>query len=72
MLYPNLEAEMKRMNYTRDNVAKALDCSVSAVYKMLSGKQRLTISQAMKLRDELLPGLPVDYLFDLSPQCREK
>ncbi len=68
MLYPNLEAEMTRMGYTKDDIGKCLNLHASGVYQMLSGKRKLSISRAFKIRDSLFPGMRVDYLFDTKPQ----
>ena len=63
-LYPNLEAEMKRKGYTRNDIAAALGIHVSGAYLILSGRRKLPISRAAIIRDKLFPGMKIDYLFD--------
>lgn len=64
MVFPNLEAEMKRFGYTRADIARALDIQVNSAYGLLSGKRTLSIYRAMKIRDRLFPGKTIDYLFE--------
>lgn len=65
MTYPNLEAEMVRKGYTREDIAKALGIHVSGVYLMLSGKRNLSVTRAQRIRNQLFPDMRLDYLFDL-------
>lgn len=46
MLYPNLEAELKRCDITKDELGKAIGVSRSNVYTRLTGKKEFTISEA--------------------------
>ena len=64
MVYPNLKAEMARQGYTGSDIAKALGIHVSGAYLLLSGKRSLPIRKAMQIRNELFPGMTLDYLFD--------
>ena len=68
MMYPNLEAEMVRLGYTKEDIGRCLNIHISGVYQMLSGKRNLSISRAIKIRDSMFPGMRVDYLFDISPR----
>ena len=72
MTYPNLEAEMVRAGYTREDIAKALGIHVSGVYLMLSGKRNLSITRAETIRNRLCPDLRLDYLFDLRAKVEGK
>ena len=67
MIYPNLEAEMARRGYTKEDLGKCLGLHASGVYLMLSGKRNLSISRALKIRDSMFPGRRIDYLFDPHP-----
>ncbi len=67
MSYPNLEAEMARMGYTKEDIARCLGLHISGVYLILSGKRRLPITSAIKIRDSLFPKMRLDYLFDIEP-----
>lgn len=68
MFYPNLEAEMKRNNLNRSDIAKVLGVHVSGVYRMLRGERKISVSQAKTIRDSLFPNLKLDYLFDEDPE----
>lgn len=63
MVFPNLEAEMKRSGYTRADIAKVLGIRASSAYGLLSGERTLSIYRAMRIRDSLFPGQAIDYLF---------
>ena len=69
MMYPNLEAELKRAGYTKGTIAEALGVHVSAVYRMMSGERKINITKAMEIRDKLFPNMAVDYLFDQTPKA---
>lgn len=62
--YPGFEREMRKRRYTRKDVAQALGLSVSATYQILTGKHRLTLEQALTIRDKLFPELTLDELWD--------
>ena len=67
MTYPNLEAELKRCGYTRNDIADVLGIHVSGVSAMMTGKREFSIYRARKLRDALFPDMRIDYLFDQNP-----
>lgn len=68
MIYPNLEAEMTRAGYDRQDVARALNVHLSTAYRLLEGTRTLSIARAKIIRDELFPDFRLDYLFDPKPQ----
>ena len=45
-LYPNLEAELKRYNVSRDEIAKAIGVSRSNLYTRLTGEKEFSLSEA--------------------------
>lgn len=63
MVYPNLEAEMVRAGYTREDIASKLGLHVSGVYQMLSGKRNISLTRAAQIRDAFFPNMRIDYLF---------
>ncbi len=67
-LYPNLEAELKRSGYSREDVARAIGVCASTASLKITGTRNLQLREAKELRDKLFPGLPLDYLFDFSPR----
>lgn len=62
MMYNNLEAELKRKEITRENLAKELDCTISTISLKLNGKYDFTMGEAKKLKKLL--NCSIDYLFD--------
>lgn len=70
MVYPNLEAEMARHGYTREDIASKLEIHVSGVYLMLSGKRNISLTRAAQIRDAFFPDMRIDYLFDTQNEGR--
>lgn len=64
MLYPNLEAEMKRNGVKVKDLAEVLKLDESGAYKILKGTRSLSIFRAREIRDNLFPGVSLEYLFD--------
>jgi len=62
-MYPNLEAEIARKGIHKKEIAKVWDCREATVYDKLNGKYRITLDEALSLRDEFFPGMRVEYLF---------
>ena len=71
MTYPNLEAELKRCGYTRNDIADVLGIHVSGVSAMMTGKRSFSVYRARKLRDAMFPNMRLDYLFDQNPSATE-
>ena len=64
MIYPNLEAEMKRYAVRRTDIARALGTSNAVVTNRLNGVQgEMSISDALTIRDLFFPGMDMAYLF---------
>jgi transcriptional regulator with XRE-family HTH domain len=63
LVYPNLEAELRRKGYSREDMAKVLEIHVSGVSAMMTGKRAFSIYRAEKLRNAMFPGMKLDYLF---------
>ena len=62
--FPNLASEMARAGYGAKEIASALGCSRYSVYSRLRGEAQTSVAEAAKVRDELFPGMTIDYLFD--------
>lgn len=45
-LYPNLEAELKRFNISRDELAQVIGVSRSNLYTRLTGEKEFSLSEA--------------------------
>ena len=53
MYYPNLEAELKRKNIRRIDLAKALGLALSTISDKLTGKSDISLALAKKIKDFL-------------------
>ena len=62
-IYPNLEIEMVKKRVTRKQIAMVTGKSESAVSERMTKKGKLKFSEAVQIRDELFPGLSLDYLY---------
>lgn len=60
----NIENEMPRFNVTYFDIQRVLDCSEKTVRNKLNGVTDFTYSEVKRLRDELFPGMSIEYLFD--------
>lgn len=63
MYYPNLEAELKRKNIRRIDLAKALGLALSTISDKLTGKSDISLSLAKKIKDFLRVDTPLEVLF---------
>ncbi|WP_424236414.1 helix-turn-helix domain-containing protein [Bhargavaea ginsengi] len=62
-MYKNLLSEIKNKGFTQAEVAKAAGMAESSLSQCLSGRMRFKLDQAIAIRDELFPGMNLDYLF---------
>ena len=59
----NLSAEMTRFGVTNSDIQTVLSCSRKTVINKLNDSTEFSVSEAIKLRDALFPGLRLEYLF---------
>lgn len=59
----NLEAEMKRIGKTRNDVADLIDVSYSTVCSRLKGESQWLYTECVTIRDSWFPNLDLSYLF---------
>ena len=59
----NLEAEMKRGNISRKNVAECIGCSYSTIHSRFNGESQWLYCECVCIRDEFFPELDLGYLF---------
>ena len=68
MSYPNLEAEMKRLDVSGVEIANEIGVSKSTFYSWLNGTgSAFPISKALAVRDTFFKGQSIDYLFSEEP-----
>ena len=65
MIYPNLEAELRRSGISKKEMSERLGIPYSTLFQKLSGKRKTRLRDALKIRDTLFPGMKIDYLFDM-------
>ncbi len=64
----NLSAEMARFGVSNTDIQTILCCSSKTVTNKLNDSTEFSISEAIKLRDALFPGLRLEYLFARAEQ----
>lgn len=67
MAYPNLTAEMIRMNIDPKDIALVVERSPDTVSNWLKGKGEFPIGKAFKVQKIFFPSLPLAYLFSSEP-----
>ena len=69
-LYPNLEAELKRYNISKNDLARIIGVSRSNVYTRLTGVKELSLNDALIIKAyiERVSGRPMTlkYLFNIT------
>lgn len=69
MLYPNLEAEMKRFGLDQSDIARTTGKHATTISDWMNGKvdSAFPVKHALKVQRELFPDLDVEYLFAEEP-----
>lgn len=62
-MYPNVNAEIARLNLTLEKLGEMMGKSTSAMSSMLAGKSRVTLDEAVKIKSILHSDLPLEELF---------
>jgi len=68
MYYPNLEAELKRKNIRRVDLAKAMNLALSTMSEKLTGKSDISLSLAREIKNYLKVDTPLEVLFATSEE----
>ena len=63
-MFPNLEAELKRRDISRNKLAEDLGIAVSTVYARLSGKSPMPVAFAKRIKRTYEINVPMDELFE--------
>lgn len=62
-MYNNLKAELVRIGKNQGYLATILDISEKQISFKFNGVSDFTMSEAIKIKDELFPDQTLDYLF---------
>lgn len=62
-MYPNLKGEMVKRGFILDPIANYLGITVSTLSLKLNGKYRLTLDEAIKIKEFIGSKLPLEILF---------
>jgi len=66
-MYPNLNAEMARLNITQLQIAYFLDKPIGWVHNRFQGRAILDVKYAIEIHKQFFPELPFDYIFSNVP-----
>lgn len=67
-MFPNLAAEMARININQYDIAKCLGLSEQTSRWKLQGKSILNLSEMKKIQAVFFPKLSLDYLYAEQPK----
>ena len=62
-MYPNLEAELKRRNIKRADLATLLGCGISAISEKMQSKSDFSLAAAIKIKKFLGVNMSIEELF---------
>ena len=62
-MYPNLNAEMARHNFSVSDLCKVLGKCEKTIRSKVRGDTPITLCEARKIVMELFPEVTIDYLF---------
>lgn len=65
-MFPNLSAEMARYGITNKDLARVTGKTERTITDKISGRTDFTWPEIVTIRDELFPGISVEYLFSES------
>ncbi|AUM91545.1 helix-turn-helix domain-containing protein [Clostridium botulinum] len=63
-MFNNLEAELKRKNIRRKDLAKELNLTIGTVSQKLNGKAPLTLNEAKLIKQVLKVDISLEELFE--------
>ena len=62
-MYRNLDAELKRRDITRGELAKKMDMSPTTMSLKLNGKSEISLKEAMQIKNIIGVDIPIEELF---------
>lgn len=63
-MFRNLEAELKRKNLTRSDLADYLGLSPSTISLKMNRRNEFTLKEAFAIKDNFFPEAEFEYLFE--------
>lgn len=63
-MFPNLRAEMVRSGLVVSDIARAIHKTDKSVRSKLNGMGEFTLGEVVSIRDQLFPGMELDFLFE--------
>lgn len=64
----NLEAEMKRNDVSRKDIAQILGVSYSTVHSRFNGTSQWLYEECVAIQKNIFPNSELDYLFDVQDE----
>lgn len=71
-MYRNLEAELKRKDVSREDLAEILGVSISTIYSKLGKKSDFSLNQAIQIKKYLEVEIELSDLFKFDPPEEER
>ena len=75
LYFPNLEAELARINMSKVELAKSIGMAITTIYGKFKGDSKWTLKDMERIRDVLqnVSGeeLSLDYLFKAQPKAEK-
>lgn len=68
----NLEAEMKRIGITRNDIAKLLNVSYRTIHSKFNGESQWQYTECVLIRDEYFHDKKLSYLFSYVHQTQSE
>ena len=68
----NLEAEMKRKNISRSDIANLLNLSYRTIHSRFNGESDWGYSECVKVRNTYFPDMTLDYLFHTDEEVEKE
>ena len=63
-MFNNLEAELRRKNIKRKDLAERLNLNIGTVSQKLNGKAPITLKEAKSIKQILEVNIPLEKLFE--------
>ena len=71
-MFPNLDAEMARKEFTRGMLAEKINKTATTLSLKLNGKAPLTLAECVEIKNAVSPESTVDYLFATEDDGKEE